>query len=530
MRTQGLLIVLATIFIIAAIAGAQVTTLWPAPKSASYGKTTQSISSQTFNFKCTGKVCSDILQQAFKRYTNLIFSIGPSNTSQSDITTLEVNVDGATPLALHMDESYMLQIQNGKAILVAPTEWGALRGLETFSQLVTFVYDWTKPNSIQYQIPMTPITVNDKPRFTWRALLVDTSRHYLTVKTILRAIDAMSYNKMNVLHWHIVDDQSFPLQSNRFPLLSQAGAWAPRAVYNQTTIQYVINYAKYRGIRVVPEFDTPAHATSWAKGYPFLIANCPNNEPVFDATSPQVYQFLSDLLSELTSSYFTDSFIHMGGDEVQYGCWKADPKIIKWMTDNHIASYEQLQGLYEKKIQDIVNGCGRTTILYEESFEHSINGGYSLQNNTVVDVWLSQAELMKVITAGYRAIMAFQFYLDVQIPNQNEEFYLWVDTWKDFYDNEFLPSSLNLTDAQRSLVLGGEASMWGEQVDATVFDERVWPRAAASAERFWSPEHFNSTAEAKPRLVQQRCRMVRRGINASPIQPDHCDLGPNEEF
>jgi hexosaminidase len=510
--------------------------LWPQPQSVTAGSNQAIISSRNFRFRCIGKSCSEVLTHAFERYRKYIFVLGESNSTKSQITSLLVDAAAATPLELGMDESYTLIVNATTALLKANTEWGALRGLETFSQLVDFRYELTEGNhhrvkNLEYFVMGLPIHINDAPRFKWRALLIDTSRHYLTVSTILRALDAMSFNKMNVLHWHVVDDQSFPLASQKYPLLSEKGAWAPYAVYDSKTVQRIIEYARLRGIRVVPEFDTPAHAYSWSLGYPFLIAKCPGVWPVvFDATSEQVYQFLTNFMTEMTHDFFKDQFIHMGGDEVAYGCWRADHAINQWMASHNMSSYEQLQGYYENRIQNILRSLGKTTILYEESYDHSVDGGYKLLNDTIVDVWLSINELANVVKAGYRVIYAKGWYLDQQIPNPNMVFYLWEDTWKNFYLNEPIPDNLGLTPEQKALVLGGEASMWGEQVDHTCFDVRVWPRACATAERLWSQKHVNSTDEATGRLGMQRCRMVRRGISAGPIYPDHCDLGPYPEL
>jgi hypothetical protein len=152
---------------------------------------------------------------------------------------------------------------------------------------------------------------------------------------------------------------------------------------------------------------------------------------------------------------------------------------------------------------------------------------FPLNTKSVIEVWNAPpSEVAKVVKAGYRALYASSWYLDQQIPNPNETFYLWGDTWKDFYMADPVAGQ-SLTPAELELVLGGEACMWGEQVDYTDFDIRVWPRAAAVAERLWSPKSYTDIDEAEPRLGAQRCRMVQRGINAFPIYPDFCDTGVN---
>jgi len=331
----------------------------------------------------------------------------------------------------------------------------------------------------------------------------------------------MSFVKMNTLHWHIVDDQSFPLQSVAYPKLTQA-AWVPWATYSTADVKTIVAYATQRGIRVIPEFDTPAHSASWTKGYPNLAANCPRSYKLLDATDDNVYTFLTQFLTEI-SGLFPDQFIHMGGDEVSFDCWQADPKIQPWMTSHNMKGYVDLLNYYETKVQGIVHALKRTTVLWEESFD----SGLTLSNDTVVNVWLSSQRLSQIIKSGHRATYSYGWYLDRQVPDP-QTWYLWEDTWKDFYANDPVGNTTYTID-ELSRLLGGEASMWGEQVDETCFDVRVWPRAAAVAERLWSPKLVTNVNDAASRLSAHRCNMVRRGINAGPIMPDYCVTGPAPE-
>ena len=116
--------------------------------------------------------------------------------------------------------------------------------------------------------------IHDKPRLRHRGLLLDTSRHFIPVDDIYLTLDAMSYNKLNVFHWHIVDDTSFPYESSVFPELSSKGAFHPSMTYSPRSIQKIIDYARLRGIRVIPEFDSPAHTKSWGQGHPYLLSKC----------------------------------------------------------------------------------------------------------------------------------------------------------------------------------------------------------------------------------------------------------------
>jgi hexosaminidase len=394
--------------------------LWPAPQRARAGSDRVSVS-LSLKLRCGGRSCSPILQGALERYQAWIFfaESEPRQPAGVQLLALNVSADAATDLALEQDEGYSLLISAAAddgvtptATIHAATEWGALRGLETFSQLV----QWDRA-STSYFIADTPLEINDEPRFAWRQLLIDSARHFLPVPTITRTIDAMAFNKLNVLKWHLSDDQSFPLVSKTFPLLAEKGAWAPEATYSADDVRQVVAYARDRGIRVVPTIDSPAHAASWAKGYPELGAKCHHLDPetglVLDATSEHVYGFLRQLLAEV-SALFPDQYFDLGGDEVHYDCWKADPAVGSWMAAHNMTDdYVQLNGYYEDRAQMIARDLGKQPILHEESFDKN----FTLHPGTVIRVWSSpQATLLKVVRSGRRALFNYGWYLDQQSP------------------------------------------------------------------------------------------------------------------
>jgi hexosaminidase len=248
--------------------------VWPQPDELSSGSQRLLIS-PTFAFKDASAVTTSILASAFERYTKVTFPRGAGEviTATADVLleALEVYVqepdDQAVP-QLGMDESYSLEVPaSGVGTLKAATVWGALRGLESFSQLVGFDFA-----SGQYFLHGAPCSITDAPRFSHRGLLLDTSRHYLPLSAIRRTLEAMSYAKLNVLHWHIVDAQSFPLQSLGHPSL-WVSAYSPDERYLQRDVAAVVEHARKRGIRVVLELDTPGHAYSWCQGVPEV---CPD--------------------------------------------------------------------------------------------------------------------------------------------------------------------------------------------------------------------------------------------------------------
>jgi hexosaminidase len=235
------------------------------------------------------------------------------------------------------DESYTLEITSAGAKLNAPNPLGILHGLETFSQLVAIGPDG-------FAVPATRI--DDKPRFVWRGLMIDVSRHFVPLDVIKRNIDGMAALKMNVFHWHLSENQGFRIESKAYPKLQELGS--DGLYYTQADARELIEYARDRGIRVVPEFDMPGHSTAWFVGYPEL-ASAPGPyliertwgifDPAMDPTKESTYRFLDKFIGEM-SHLFPDPYFHIGGDEVNGKQWDANPKIQEFMhahglNDNH---------------------------------------------------------------------------------------------------------------------------------------------------------------------------------------------------
>lgn len=435
------------------------------------------------------------------------------------LSMLSVLVTDDVPLALGVDESYSLSVPSdgSAAKLTAKTQWGALRGLETFSQLVKWAPAFaTGAPADTYTIANASVSIADTPRFQWRGLLLDTSRHYLHVDTIMRTLDAMAWNKFNTLHWHVVDDNSWPIESVKYPEFSKQGAYLPQYVYTRADVQAIVSYADDRGIRVVPEFDMPAHASVWGKAYPDLVITCdePGGQTLLNPTGP-VYDVFDGLLTEY-EGVFTHDFIHIGGDEVHsMACWGNSSLVQQFAREHGLTNNSEVRQYFEGRVQGIVNAHGKRAIVWEEVFD----GDYNVTagaDGTVVNVWLSAAETAKVVQSGRQAIHSYGFYLDQQIP-PGPTHYFWLDTWMSMYIQE--PAAPSLTPAEEKLILGGEASMWAEQIWDAAAEIRIWPRASATAERLWSSKTLRDPNAAFPRLTDQLCRQMQRGVATSPLRP-----------
>ncbi|XP_055968439.1 beta-hexosaminidase subunit beta-like isoform X1 [Sorex fumeus] len=497
--------------------------LWPWPLSVYLSPHLLYLSPTEFTIEYdpsskTSRSCS-LLQAAFQRYHGYISSYyqrqpGPAEfESGKQLKKLLVSVVydsncNAYP-SISSDESYNLKVQGPVASLSANSIWGVLRGLETFSQLI-------------YQDSYGTVTINessivDVPRFPHRGILIDTSRHYLSVDLILQNLDAMAFNKFNVLHWHIVDDQSFPYQSTTFPELSNQGRYSPAHVYTPRDVHKVIEYARLRGIRVIPEFDTPGHTQSWGKGQKDLLTPCYSENwqtSMFGPVNPvrnSTYSFMSKLFTEI-SKVFPDKHIHLGGDEVELNCWMENPEIQSFMKRNGLKQdIYKVGSIYFDKLLNIVSKLKKKAIVWQDVFDDKIK----LHPDTIVQIWKQTdypAEQARVSAAGFQIILSSPWYLN---------YISYGEDWEKYYVAE--PIDFLGSEEQRQRVIGGEACLWGEYVDETNFMPRLWPRASAVGERLWSHQKVHDLFDAHERLTIHRCRMVRRGIAAQPLSPGYCD-------
>ncbi|XP_072167087.1 beta-hexosaminidase subunit alpha-like isoform X1 [Diadema setosum] len=496
---------------------------WPMPQEIQVtGDVYTLVSEERFDFTATGVRC-DLLDSAFARYFGIIFFGTPQAArrrrspmeftapSATELTGLDVNV--MEPCqdypGLESDENYTLSVSSPKATLTAKSIWGAIRGLETFSQLIYGSSDGGRA--------VNKTSITDFPRFRHRGFMVDSSRHFLSMSSIFQTLDAMAYNKLNVLHWHIVDDQSFPYESAAYPVMSQKGAFDQHHIYTRENVKAVIEYARLRGIRVMPEFDTPGHTQSWVS-IPNLLTPCYNEKgptgqygPV-DPTVDSNYDFLKTFFTEVTD-LFPDKYVHMGGDEVNFACWRSNPNITAFMKEHKFGTdYSKLEEYYEQKLLNIMADLKAGYAVWQEVIDNQVK----VLPDTVVHVWKNPyiSELANVTAKGFQTLLSTPWYLNyVESPYSQD--------WKSYYGVE--PTAFNGTAAQKALVIGGEVCMWGEYVDSTNVISRSWPRASAVAERLWSAKSVTSVVDAAPRILEQRCRMVTRGLQAEPITgPGFC--------
>lgn len=471
--------------------------LIPIPRKVSYLPQDFTLNSSftiTVEGRATGKLCayiSRVLRRLDGR-TGLFFSqdfITPGTLPETASMMIQVSREGK--VALDEDESYTLTVKPDGIHLTSETDIGAMRGLETFLQLLQ-----TKDG--HYIIK--GVSIEDKPRFPWRGLLIDAGRHFMPVEVIKRNLDGMAAVKLNVLHWHLSEDQGFRVECHTFPKLHELGS--DGLYYTQAQIRDIIRYAADRGIRVLPEFDIPGHTTSWLVGYPEL-ASSPGPyqierkfgimDPAFNPALSLTYEFF-DLFFKEMCALFPDEYMHIGGDENNGKQWDANPDIQAFMKQNKIKDNHALQTYFNNRILAILTKYDKKMVGWDEILQPG------MPKNIVIQSWRGRKSMVRAAREGYRTILSNGYYIDLIQPAAYH------------YMNDPLPSDIDLDPDQKKMVLGGEATMWSEFVNSETVDSRIWPRTAAIAERLWSAGEIKDVQDMYRRLEVVSFQLEELGL------------------
>lgn len=414
-----------------------------------------------------------------------------SDDAGSAALVVECRGPGLAVPSVDEDETYSLEVTERQAALRAATVVGALRGLETFLQLL-------EGDRAGFYVPA--VQINDAPRFRWRGLLIDVGRHYEPLQVLKRNLDAMAAVKLNVFHWHLTEDQGFRIESKKFPKLTGLGS--DGLFYTQTEAREIIEYARERGIRVVPEFDIPGHSTSWLVGYPEL-GSAPGPykiergagifEPALDPTNEEVYKFLDAFLGEM-AALFPDAYMHIGGDENEGKQWDRNPRIQAFMKEHGIKDNRALQTYFNQRLLKILTRHGKRMMGWDEIFQPD------LPKDVVIQSWRGPQSLADAARKGYDGILSAGYYIDL------------IYTAAQHYIADPLPAGNTLTPSEAAHVLGGEATMWSEWVSPETIDSRIWPRTAAIAERLWSPREVNDVEDMYRRLAVVSSQLEELGL------------------
>jgi len=471
--------------------------LLPVPKKVVFGQGKMLIDS-SFRISLSGYKeprlyrASQRMLQRLSIQTGIPMPLEIENDESKALLVINCKGPGEKTQSLREDESYTLEVLPSRADLKSRTPVGVLRGMETFLQLVEL-------DSDGFFVP--EVQIQDEPRFVWRGLLIDSCRHWMPAEVIKRNLDGMAAVKLNVLHWHLSEDQGFRIECKTLPKLHEMGS--DGNYYTQRQVREILNFARDRGIRVVPEFDMPGHTTSWLVGYPEL-ASAPGPyqierrwgvfDPCMNPTRDKVYDFLKKFIGEM-AKLFPDEYFHIGGDEVNGKQWDSNPEIVAFKREQGMKDNLDLQTYFNKRIQSILHRYGKKMVGWDEIFHPD------LPKNVVIQSWRGQETLAKTAIEGYMGILSNGYYLD-HILSAAEHYGV------DPMDKE----AAELNDEQKALILGGEACMWAEIISPETIDSRIWPRAGAIAERLWSPQTIKDVKDMYRRLEILNRNLDRLGL------------------
>ncbi|WP_406684654.1 family 20 glycosylhydrolase [Seonamhaeicola sp. MEBiC1930] len=408
-----------------------------------------------------------------------------------------ISFDNVAQLNVNNNESYTLEVNDSSIIIKAKTDVGAIRGLATLLQL-------TKNDTTDYYFP--GIYIDDTPRFVWRGLMIDVSRHFQPINVLKRNLDAMASVKMNVFHWHLTDDQGFRIESKIYPKLQEYAS--DGQYYTHEQIKDVVAYANNLGIRVIPEIDVPGHASALLTAYPELGSkksfsyaierNAGVFDPTLDPTNEKTYEFLKNLFTEI-APLFPDDYFHIGGDENEGKHWNENETIQAFKIEHGLETNHDLQTYFNIRLEKILNKLGKKLMGWDEILTPST------PTTSVIHSWrgehegLEQSTLIEAAQKGYQAVLSAGYYIDRMLPIEH---HYTVDPIADAV----------LSKEERKRILGAEATMWSELVTPTTIDSRIWPRTAAIAERFWSPKDIKDVGFMKKRLKKVSFNLEELGL------------------
>ncbi|MDP1677318.1 MAG: beta-N-acetylhexosaminidase [Bacteroidota bacterium] len=483
-RIQIKMFLASLLFVVTALGSSNTAVLMPYPSSIQF-TSEQFRVNESFTVNISGQ-SSPRLHKAVVRIfdriagrTGLFLSTDYKSNRTVSTAQFIVSISRTGILKVGEDETYSLSVTKDSVLLYAATDLGAMHGLETLMQLL---------GADSFGYFFTGCSVNDKPRFAWRGLMIDVARHYMPLDVIFRNIDGMAAVKLNVLHLHLSENQGFRVECKTYPKLHEMGS--DGFYYTHEQIREIIMYANDRGIRVVPEFDMPAHSTSWFVGYPEL-ASAPGPytierswgvfNPVMDPTKESTYGFLDNVFKEMTA-LFNDEYFHIGGDENTGKDWDSSVEISRFKKEKKITSNHALQNYFIKRVSELLTKYNKKIIGWEEILQEGT------LKSTVLQTWREDKSLINALKKGYQVLVSRGYYIDLMYSAENH------------YTNDPFPADEVLSVPQQELILGGETTMWSEFVTPENVDSRIWPRVAAIAERFWSPREIRNVDDMYRRM------------------------------
>ena len=480
------------------------------------------------------RATGDYLAAQLRQSTGYKFKVSASSKAGSVrgailITTADAKADlGA--------EGYELTVAPDSVVIRAPEQAGSFYGVQTLLQLLPPVVFAAKPVAgVVWTMPC--VQIEDQPRFQWRGMMLDVSRHFFNKEEVEKVLDALALHKLNTFHWHLVDDQGWRIEIKKYPRLTQVGGWRkgidfgmdPKAstaygpdgryggFYTQQDIREVVAYAAARHITVVPEIEMPGHSMTALSVYPeFGCLNCrfdqlPEDGGIYNglycAGNDAAFEFVENVLAEVIP-LFPGKLIHIGGDEAVKGNWKQCPRCQARIKAEGLKDEKELQSYFVRRIERFINAHGKTLIGWSEILE----GGIA-QNAKLMD-WIGGAE--HAAGAGHDVVMSpvSDCYFNIaqsKDPKEPQASGGYISLAQVY---AFEPIPAKLAPEFHYRILGAQGNLWTEFIPSFQHLERMtFPRLSALAEVTWSPKDARNWDDFQRRLPVQLQRFDQLGIN-----------------
>ena len=375
-------------------------------------------------------------------------------------------------------EYYNLDINKNFILIKGSDREGLIHGVYSLIQLIP-------RSSGVNDSKLACLKINDYPKFKWRGLLLDCCRHFMSIDFVKRYIDLLAYHKMNVLHWHLTEDQGWRIEIDKYPKLTDVGAWRKEkdgsiygGFYTKEQIKEVVNYAYKRGVNIVPEIELPGHCVAALAAYPeYSCTGGPFEvekdwgvfKDIYCAGNDSTFVFLENILDEIIE-LFPSKYIHIGGDEVPKYRWKNCIKCKKRIQNENIQDTHELQSYFIQRIENYISGKGKKLIGWDEILE----GG--LANDATVQSWRGSEGALEAVKTGHDAIVSptSHAYFDYDLDA--------IDLEKVY---NFDPIPIDVPSDKLKHIIGGECNMWSERAPQNTVDSKVFPRLLAMSEVLW---------------------------------------------
>ena len=451
-----------------------------------------------YNWSPNAQIISDSLFVSEKKYFQKLFSI--QDVKEKNTIYFKKN-------NLLLKEEYFLKISENQITIEASSPNGIMHGIQSLRQIVPI-----NENISSKKISINCLEIHDFPRFKWRGLLLDCCRHFMQKDFVKRYIDLLAFHKMNILHWHLTEDQGWRIEIEKYPKLTEIGAWRENkdgekygGFYTKKDIKEIVLYAKDRGIEIVPEIELPGHSVAALASYPHL--SCTGDsikvetdwgvfKDIYCAGNDSVFTFLEDVLEEVVE-LFPSKYIHIGGDEAPKYHWENCSKCQKRIINNNLKDEHELQSYFIKRISDFLKTKNKVLIGWDEIIE----GG--IPENAIIQSWRGMEGGIVAAKNQNQAIMSptSHCYFDYDLDAINLE---------KVYSFEPIPKELSQSESK--FIIGGECNMWSERAPQELIDSKVFPRILAMSEVLWSEKEKDYT-EFSNRIEKHYPKLDKLGVN-----------------